>query len=164
MRPCPLALPAHAHPRRTALGRLGGRAGAALTPSTRTRQASASVLPPRRVAWEGVPLGLVARGTEEIRVHLGLLFAANAPDIAYDLTGSFAAGDRAAAEWPVSGTLTGDFPGLPAGTGQPCSLRGRRSSNRMPGKSLATPSTGMPTPPWCHSGRHRRRAAGPRRR
>jgi steroid delta-isomerase-like uncharacterized protein len=73
--------------------------------------------------WEEVPLNLVLNGSDEIRAHLGRLFAAT-PDIAYDVTGGFATGDRAAAEWIVSGTLTGDFPGLPPGTGQPFAVRG----------------------------------------
>ena len=73
--------------------------------------------------WEEVPLNLVARGTDEIRAHLERLFAAT-PDIAYDVTDGFAATDRAVAEWSITGTLTGDFPGLPPGTGQPFSVRG----------------------------------------
>ncbi len=73
--------------------------------------------------WEEVPLNLVARGTEEIRAHLEGLFAAT-PDIDYDVTGGFATDDRAVAEWTITGTLTGDFPGLPPGAGQPYSVRG----------------------------------------
>src|SRR5687768_7174515 len=73
--------------------------------------------------WEEVPLNLVARGQAEIRAHLERVFAAT-PDIAYDVTGGFAAGDRAAAEWTITGTLTGDFPGLPPGTGQAFAVRG----------------------------------------
>jgi steroid delta-isomerase-like uncharacterized protein len=73
--------------------------------------------------WEEVPLNLVARGTEEIRAHLEGLFAATA-DIAYDVASGFATADRMAAEWTVSGTVTGDFPGLPPGQGQRFSVRG----------------------------------------
>src|SRR5687767_9481925 len=73
--------------------------------------------------WEEVPLNLVARGPEEIRAHLERLFAAT-PDIAYDVTAGFVAGDRAAAEWAITGTLTGDFPGLPPGAGQSFAVRG----------------------------------------
>jgi steroid delta-isomerase-like uncharacterized protein len=73
--------------------------------------------------WEEVPLNLVTRGTEEIRAHLERLFTAT-PDIVYDVTGGFAADDRAVAEWSITGTLTGDFPGLPPGAGQPFSVRG----------------------------------------
>lgn len=73
--------------------------------------------------WEEVPLNLVASGTEEIRAHLERLFAAT-PDIAYDVTGGFATADRAVAELTITGTLTGDFPGLPPGAGQPYSVRG----------------------------------------
>src|SRR5688572_21221709 len=51
--------------------------------------------------WEEVPLTLVARGPAEIGAHLERLFAAT-PDIAYDVTGGFAAGDRAAAEWVIT--------------------------------------------------------------
>jgi steroid delta-isomerase-like uncharacterized protein len=73
--------------------------------------------------WEEVPLNLVAHGQEEIRAHLGRVFAAT-PDITYDVTVGFAAGNRATAEWSITGTLTGTFPGLPPGNGQPFSLRG----------------------------------------
>ena len=136
--------------RRTALRRLGGGGLAALALATGVRQAAAQeatppALPALLVAWEAamathdpdriltlytgdavweeVPLNLVARGPAEIRAHLGRLFAAT-PDIAYDVTGGFAAGDRVAAEWIITGTLTGDFPGLPPGTGQPFTVRG----------------------------------------
>ena len=73
--------------------------------------------------WEEVPLGLVATGQPEIRAHLEHLFAAT-PDITYDVTGGFATANEAVAEWTISGTLTGDFPGLPPGVGQPYTVRG----------------------------------------
>jgi steroid delta-isomerase-like uncharacterized protein len=73
--------------------------------------------------WEEVPLGLVATGQPEIREHLEQLFAAT-PDITYDVTGGFATANEAVAEWTISGTLTGDFPGLPPGVGQPYTVRG----------------------------------------
>jgi steroid delta-isomerase-like uncharacterized protein len=73
--------------------------------------------------WEEVPLGLVATGQSEIRAHLERLFAAT-PDITYDVTGGFATASEAVAECTISGTLTGDFPGLPPGIGQPYTVRG----------------------------------------
>jgi steroid delta-isomerase-like uncharacterized protein len=73
--------------------------------------------------WEEVPLNLVARGHEEIHAHLERLFSAT-PDITYDVTAGFATGDQAVADWTVTGTLTGDFPGLPPGTGQTFVVRG----------------------------------------
>src|SRR5262245_51503666 len=62
--------------------------------------------------WEEVPLNVFAQGQDAIRAHLQGVFAATA-DIAYAVASGFATGDRMAAEWTVSGTVTGDFPGLP---------------------------------------------------
>jgi steroid delta-isomerase-like uncharacterized protein len=74
-------------------------------------------------AWQEVPLNVDARGQAAIRAHLEGPFSAT-PDIAYDVAEGFATGDRMAAEWTVSGTVTGDFPGLPPGRGQRFSVRG----------------------------------------
>jgi steroid delta-isomerase-like uncharacterized protein len=146
--------PATALSRRAALGRLGGGLAAALALAAGGRRVAAQEagpaatppgLPPLLAEWEAamathdpdrilalyaadavweeVALNLVARGHEEIRAHLERLFVAT-PDIAFDLAGGFAAGDRVAAEWTVTGTSTGDFPGLPPATGQRFSFRG----------------------------------------
>jgi steroid delta-isomerase-like uncharacterized protein len=72
--------------------------------------------------WEEVALNVSARGGDEIRAHLERVFAAT-PDITYDLTIGFVAGDRAAAESIISGSVTGNFPGLPPATGQQFSVR-----------------------------------------
>ena len=73
--------------------------------------------------WEEVAIGLAARGPDEIRAHLDGLFTA-VPDITFDVTSGFVAGDRAVVEWTVSGTYTSDFPGLPPAAGQRFSFRG----------------------------------------
>ena len=73
--------------------------------------------------WQEVPLNVDAHGQDAIRAHLQGVFTATA-DITYDVAGGFATGDRMAAEWTVSGTVTGDFPGLPPGQGQRFSVRG----------------------------------------
>lgn len=74
-------------------------------------------------AWQEVPLNVDAQGHDAIRAHLEGVFAATA-DIAYDVSSGFATGDQMAAEWTVSGTVTGNFPGLPPGQGQRFSVRG----------------------------------------
>jgi steroid delta-isomerase-like uncharacterized protein len=136
--------------RRSALRRLGGGGLAALALAAGRRQTAAQEATPEALPailaeweaamathdpeqilalytddalWEEVPLNVVARGQEAIRAHLDGVFAAT-PDIVYDVSSGFAAGDRAVAEWTISGTLTGDFPGLPPGTGQPFTVRG----------------------------------------
>jgi steroid delta-isomerase-like uncharacterized protein len=73
--------------------------------------------------WEEIAIGLAAEGPDQIRAHLDRLFAAT-PDIAYEVTSAFVAGDRAVLEWVVTGTYSGDFPGLPPAAGQPFSFRG----------------------------------------
>ena len=73
--------------------------------------------------WEEVAIGLAARGPDEIGVHLDRLFTA-VPDITFDVSSSFMAGDRAVTEWTVSGTYSSDFPGLPPAAGQRFSFRG----------------------------------------
>ena len=73
--------------------------------------------------WEEVAIGLAAQGPDEIRTHLDRLFAA-VPDITFDVSSGFVAGDRGVVEWTVSGTYSSDFPGLPSATGQRFSFRG----------------------------------------
>jgi steroid delta-isomerase-like uncharacterized protein len=83
--------------------------------------------------WEEVAIGLAARGPDEIRAHLDGLFAA-VPDITFDVTSGFVAGDRAVVEWVVSGTYRGDFPGLPPASGQRFSFRGASVFDLADGK------------------------------
>jgi steroid delta-isomerase-like uncharacterized protein len=73
--------------------------------------------------WEEVPLGIALQGHAEIAAHLQQLFSAT-PDISYTVTAGFSTADQAVAEWVISGTLTGNFPGLPPGSGQSYSVRG----------------------------------------
>jgi steroid delta-isomerase-like uncharacterized protein len=63
--------------------------------------------------YEDVPFGVVARGKEELRAFAIGAFAA-VPDLTFELTWQFVAEPFAALEWVMSGTHTGDFPGLPA--------------------------------------------------
>jgi len=72
--------------------------------------------------YEDVALGVVNRGKEEL-VAFGNGFIAGVPDLKVKVTSRFASVDRAAAEWTMSGTHTGDLPGMPA-TGKAFSLRG----------------------------------------
>jgi steroid delta-isomerase-like uncharacterized protein len=72
--------------------------------------------------YEDVTFAVVTRGKEELRAFVNGAFAA-VPDIAFELTNRFAAGQFASMEWIMSGTHAGDFPGLPA-TGKRFSVRG----------------------------------------
>jgi steroid delta-isomerase-like uncharacterized protein len=72
--------------------------------------------------YEDVALGVVNRTKEELKAF-GDGFIAGVPDLKVKVTSRFASGDMAAAEWTMSGTHTGDLPGLPA-TGKTFSLRG----------------------------------------
>jgi steroid delta-isomerase-like uncharacterized protein len=73
--------------------------------------------------FEEVPLGIVTHGQDELRTHIEGLKAAF-PDFSLVVTDAFVAGDWAAAEWVATGTYSGQFPGLPAGTGQSVTIRG----------------------------------------
>ncbi len=72
---------------------------------------------------EEVPSGTIFSGPESIAGYAQSHFAAF-PDVALDLSSAFVADDWAAAEWVYAGTYTGSLSGLPAGTGQPFSVRG----------------------------------------
>lgn len=72
--------------------------------------------------YEDVPLGIVNKGKQEVGAFIRATFAA-VPDFRMERTGLFVAGDRAACEWVMSGTQTGDFPGIPA-TNKSFSVRG----------------------------------------
>jgi steroid delta-isomerase-like uncharacterized protein len=73
--------------------------------------------------YEEVPFGIVAHGKDEVRAHIEELFAPT-PDLSLVVTNAFVAGDRAAVEWTVTATYTGQMAGLPAGTGQTITVRG----------------------------------------
>jgi steroid delta-isomerase-like uncharacterized protein len=82
--------------------------------------------------YEDVTLGLVNRGRAELRAFVGDFFAAS-PDVRFELKSAFVAGNRAAAEWVMSGTHQGDMPGLPA-TGKRYSVRGASIMELQDGK------------------------------
>jgi steroid delta-isomerase-like uncharacterized protein len=63
--------------------------------------------------YEDVPLGAISHGKAELQGFYNMLFSVF-PDFTVELTSQFIAGNRAAAEWTLSGTHKGDFPGLPA--------------------------------------------------
>ena len=73
-------------------------------------------------AYEEVTLGEVHRGRAAVRAFFAGGFAAF-PDLRFELLSAFVAGERAAAEWTMSGTHDGDFTGLPA-THKPFAVRG----------------------------------------
>jgi steroid delta-isomerase-like uncharacterized protein len=72
--------------------------------------------------YEDVALGVINRGRDEL-VAFGNGFIEGVPDLRVQITSRFATGDMAATEWKMSGTHTGNLPGMPA-TGKTFSLRG----------------------------------------
>jgi steroid delta-isomerase-like uncharacterized protein len=73
--------------------------------------------------FEDVTFGVVARGKEELRSFANRAFAA-IPDFKYRLTSRFTTGEWAVIEWVMSGTHTGDLPGIPATGKRFSSVRG----------------------------------------
>jgi steroid delta-isomerase-like uncharacterized protein len=73
--------------------------------------------------FEDVTFGVVTRGKEELRRFVIGAFAA-VPDFTYGVTHRFATSHWAAIEWVMSGTQTGDFPGIPATGKRFASVRG----------------------------------------
>lgn len=71
--------------------------------------------------FEDVALGIVAEGRAKIREMFESIYA-SMPDYAQTLVSAVADEHRGGVEWIMSGTLTGDFPGLKA-TGKSFSLR-----------------------------------------
>lgn len=72
--------------------------------------------------YEDVTMAAVNRGKAELKAFAGAVLAAF-PDFKMKLTSGFAAGNRAGAEWTMSGTHKGDLPGMPA-TGKTFVVRG----------------------------------------
>jgi steroid delta-isomerase-like uncharacterized protein len=72
--------------------------------------------------YEDVPTQTRCEGRDQLRVFLTAAFNA-LPDHRLELTRVVAGEDGAGAEYVVTGTHLGDFPGLPA-TGKPCRFRG----------------------------------------
>ncbi len=63
--------------------------------------------------YEDVTFGAVTHGREETRQFFAGTFAAF-PDLHFEQASDFAVGEHGAAEWTMTGTHDGDFPGLPA--------------------------------------------------
>ena len=74
------------------------------------------------VVYEDVTMGVVNRGTAELRAF-GEGFFSGFPDVTFELRSSFANGASGAAEWVMRGTHKGDLPGMPA-TGKRVEVRG----------------------------------------
>jgi len=72
--------------------------------------------------YEDVPTGRVNRGKEELAAFARIVMSAF-PDFRFNVTASFATEAGAAAEWIMTGTHAGDYPGLPA-TGKKLRIRG----------------------------------------
>jgi steroid delta-isomerase-like uncharacterized protein len=73
------------------------------------------------VVYEDVTFGVVNRGTAELRAFAEGVFPAF-PDIRFELTSRFVAGDRAGLEWVMTGTQA-TLPGQPT-VRKPFSVRG----------------------------------------
>jgi steroid delta-isomerase-like uncharacterized protein len=82
--------------------------------------------------YEDVTMGAVNRGKSELKAFAGAVLAAF-PDFKMELTSAFTDGNRAGAEWIMSGTHKGDLPGMPA-TGKGFSLRGASICELQEGK------------------------------
>lgn len=65
----------------------------------------------------------VARGHDEMSAYVGAVFDAFT-SFAITVTDGFAAGDRVALEWVLTGAYTGQFATLPPGSGQAVEVRG----------------------------------------
>ncbi len=72
--------------------------------------------------YEDVTMGIVNRGKQELK-SFAKTFLSAFPDMKCELQTRFVSGTLGSAEWTLSGTHTGDAPGLPA-TNKSFSLRG----------------------------------------
>ncbi len=75
------------------------------------------------VVEEAVLGSPVRRGSDEITAWVEANFAA-LPDLRIEPRAGYVTDDRAVLEWVYTGTYTGQFPGLPPGTGQAVSFPG----------------------------------------
>ena len=87
-------------------------------------------------SYEYVATGNVSRGKEELKAYISNTFAVFA-DFGLELKSSFFAGDWRGAEWIMSGTHTGDIPGIPT-TGKSSSVRGASINELHEGKIKRT--------------------------
>jgi steroid delta-isomerase-like uncharacterized protein len=81
---------------------------------------------------EDVAIGEVNRGKEQLKAFASYTFT-TFPDFKLERTSSFVAGDWRGSEWIMSGTHTGDIPGIPT-TGKSFSIRGASISELREGK------------------------------
>ena len=72
--------------------------------------------------YDDVAMGQVAISKDQIREFAKSMFRST-PDVTFELLSLFVAGDWIASEWVMTGTQTGDMPGVPA-TGRSFSIRG----------------------------------------
>ena len=86
--------------------------------------------------YEDVATGNVSRGKEELKAYISNTFAIFA-DFKLEVKSSFVAGDWRGAEWIMSGTHTGDIPGIPT-TGKSFSVRGASINEMQEGKIKRT--------------------------
>jgi steroid delta-isomerase-like uncharacterized protein len=73
--------------------------------------------------YEDVLGGVIVQGRAAIHQFFTAYLGAFS-DASSQWSDIFGAGDRAAAQWTFSGNYTGQYPGLPPGTGQPLKFRG----------------------------------------
>src|SRR5215208_1673020 len=88
---------------------------------------------------EEVPSGTVFGDPRAIAGYAQSHFLAF-PDVVLELESAFVADDQAAAEFVYAGTYEGSLPGLPAGSGQPFSVRGAAIFELQDGKILHSAS------------------------
>ena len=84
------------------------------------------------VVYEDVTLGVVNHGKDETRAF-ALNFFKTFPDTRFTLTSAVVSGNHAAIEWTLTGTQTGDMPGMPA-AGKKISIRGVSTMELRHGK------------------------------
>ena len=95
--------------------------------------------------YEDVTFAVVQRGRDEL-LAFGRGFLVGVPDFAIGLGSVFTDGERAAAEWTMHGTHTGDLPNLPS-TGKRFAVRGASTFRAADGK-LATCSDYWDSGTW----------------
>jgi steroid delta-isomerase-like uncharacterized protein len=72
--------------------------------------------------YDDLPLGVVATTRAELKTLIDDTFN-SIPDWKMTIVSAFADDERGAAEWVMTGAMTGEFPGLPS-TGKSFSVRG----------------------------------------
>ena len=72
--------------------------------------------------YEDLAVGVAKRGKKEVTEFIREFFA-GFPDVKFEIRGCFSTNDRVCIEWVMTGTHSGDLPGMPA-TGKAISIRG----------------------------------------